>query len=91
MFGSSPPPSASGDDAGLAVAAFHIEGMTCEGCAVNLKNALSKLPGAIIANVDYLTRTAVVRYDPTKPVPPEEIIEAVKAAGYQVQLNGASP
>ncbi len=69
------------DTAGLTSAKFHIEGMTCEGCANILHGALTKLPDVNAAEVDFAAKTALVRYKPDKPVPPERVIEAVKAVG----------
>lgn len=82
MLGSPTQAATTVDTAGLASAKFHIEGMTCEGCANILHGALTKLPDVKAAEVDFSTKTAVIRYEPDKPVPPERVFEAVTAAGY---------
>ena len=69
MLGSPTQAATTVDTAGLASAKFHIEGMTCEGCANILHVALTKLPDVKAA-------------EPDKPVPPERVFEAVTAAGY---------
>lgn len=79
------------DTAGLTSAKFHIEGMTCEGCANILHGALTKLPDVNAAEVDFAAKTAVVRYKPDKPVPPERVIEAVKAVGYNATPAEKAP
>lgn len=76
---------------GLASAKFHIEGMTCEGCAGVLHSTLTKLPGVRAAEVDFATKSAVIQYEPANPTPPETVIEAVKGAGYSATRGGGSP
>jgi copper chaperone CopZ len=91
VFGS--PKQASGilEAADLVGAEFHIEGMTCEGCANLLHGVLTRLPGVKAAEVAFDTKTAVVRYAPDEPVPPQQIIKAVKAAGYSARLAENRP
>ena len=83
--------SATVDADGLASAKYHIEGMTCEGCASILYGALTKLPEAKTVSVDFAIKSAVVQFDPANPVRPETVIEAVKAAGYSATPAGESP
>ncbi len=91
VLGSSSQISGVVDDASLTSAKYHIEGMTCEGCANILHGALSVLPGVKAAEVDFATKSAVVRYQPDKPVPSEQVIEVVKAAGYEATVAGKVP
>jgi copper chaperone CopZ len=91
VVGSSDPVSVPVDDASPASAKYHIEGMTCEGCANILHGALMKLPGVKAAEVDFATKTAVVRYNPDKSVSPERVFEAVRSAGYEAMPAGKVP
>ncbi|MCH7557795.1 MAG: cation transporter [Planctomycetes bacterium] len=63
---------------------FRIEGMTCEGCAVNLQSHLVRVPGVTHAEVSYKSKTARLFFD-TRVAPPSDskIQEAIKQAGYQ--------
>ncbi len=88
VLGSPSQASATVDAAGLASAKYHIEGMTCEGCSGILHSALTELPGVKAAEVDFATKSAVVHYEPGKPVAPKRVIEVVKAAGYSATLVG---
>ncbi|MBO5474083.1 MAG: heavy-metal-associated domain-containing protein [Lachnospiraceae bacterium] len=60
---------------------IHIEGMTCNNCRIRVENAVNKLDG-VCAKVSLKKKQAVVSYD--REVSKEEIIKAVRAAGYQV-------
>ncbi len=91
VFGSPSQTSAAVDTAGLASAEYRIDGMTCEGCADILNGALKKLQGVKNAEVDFATKSAVVHYEPGKPVPPERVIEVVKTAGYSATPVGEIP
>ena len=75
----------------LAAAEFNIEGMTCEGCANILRGALLKLPDVVAVDVDYPKKTAVVRYAADRPVSAEQVVEAVKAAGYSASPAAKTP
>lgn len=82
VLGSPTPSSARTDDAGLVRVEFQIAGMTCEGCATRLHGALVELPGVQAAEVDFATKTAIVRFDPLEPVASDRVIEAVRAVGF---------
>jgi Cu+-exporting ATPase len=66
---------------------FPITGMTCASCAMRIEKKLNKLDG-VQASVNYATEKASVAYDPAA-VPPERLVEAVEAAGYQASLPKA--
>ncbi|MCZ6683872.1 MAG: mercuric transporter MerT family protein [Planctomycetota bacterium] len=91
VFGSSAPALPSAADARLVVAEFRIEGMTCEGCASILRGVLVKVPNAASVDVSYETKTAAVRHERDKPVSPDRVIEAIKAAGYEAVLIEEAP
>jgi copper chaperone CopZ len=82
--------SGQSDDVRLASMEFRIEGMTCEGCANILHGALTKLSGVKAAEVDFTTKTAVVRFEEDRPLPAEQVIEAAIAGGYTATFSGRS-
>jgi P-type Cu+ transporter len=61
-----------------------IEGMTCASCVRRIEGKLNKLDG-VSASVNYATEKASVDYD-AQTVAPEQLIDAVKAAGYTAKL-----
>ncbi len=91
LLGGPAPETALVADTRLVAAEFHIEGMTCAGCADVLRGALAKLPDVAGVDVDYLEETAIVRFKTDKPVAPDRVIEAVKVAGYGAVLSREVP
>lgn len=68
-------------------ATFAIEGMRCLGCEAKITADLEELPGVSLAQVDWQTRTATVRYDASR-VTPEEMVRAIEQAGkFQAKLK----
>ena len=67
---------------------FPVAGMTCAACQARVQRALSAEPGVIDASVNLVTRSAAVRYDPAA-VTPQDLIEAVRATGYDAALPAA--
>jgi len=63
---------------------LNISGMTCEGCAVNLTNALSNVPGVFSAKVSYEEKMAVVTMASRVAADTSSLDEAVKKAGYSI-------
>jgi P-type Cu+ transporter len=61
-----------------------IAGMTCASCANRIERRLNKLEG-VTASVNYATERATVDYDAVS-VAPDELLAAVRAAGYQAVL-----
>ena len=61
-----------------------IWGMSCLSCARKIEAALSALPGVVEAEVDFVFRKAMVRFDPSK-VDLATLKGTVEAAGYQVR------
>lgn len=74
-------PGLAADVAEEKTVGLTIEGMTCGGCAVSAKMALTRLPGVTKAEVSYEKKEAIVAYDPAK-VTVEEMIAAIKTLGY---------
>ena len=62
-----------------------ITGMTCASCANRIERRLNKLDG-VTATVNYATETATVEYDAER-VAPDQLVDAVEAAGYQAALR----
>ena len=67
---------------------FPVAGMTCAACQARVQRALCAEPGVIDASVNLVTRSAAVRYDPAA-VTPQDLIEAVRATGYDAALPAA--
>jgi P-type Cu+ transporter len=61
-----------------------ITGMTCASCASRIEKKLNRLDG-VEASVNYATEKATVDYD-AGSVAPEQLVQAVEAAGYQALL-----
>ena len=66
-----------------------ITGMTCASCANRIERKLNKLDG-VTASVNYATEKATVDFDPAS-VAPDQLVEAVEAAGYQAVLPTEEP
>ena len=64
-----------------------ITGMTCASCATRVERRLNRLDG-VTATVNYATERATVEFDP-EAVAPEQLVEAVEAAGYEAALPAA--
>lgn len=65
---------------------FQIEGMTCQGCAKSVKNALLALQGVHHVTVDFETKTATVDIDDNL-ANYQTIIETIDDAGFDVIAN----
>jgi Cu+-exporting ATPase len=61
-----------------------ITGMTCASCANRIERNLNQLDG-VSASVNYATEKARVEFDPGA-VAPDQLVEAVEAAGYSAAL-----
>jgi P-type Cu+ transporter len=66
-----------------------ITGMTCASCANRIERRLNKLDG-VSATVNYATEKARVEFDPGA-VAPDQLVEAVEAAGYSAALPASEP
>ncbi len=63
---------------------LEVVGMTCTGCEVTVKNALTKVDGVQEAEVSYKTNSAAVTIDPAK-VDEQKLIDAVNQSGYKAK------
>ena len=77
-----------------SMAALRIWGMGCPNCAARVRNSLISLKGVIDAEVDHVSGTAQVIYNPAL-VQTQDLLTAVKQAGgdgrheYGAQLLGS--
>ncbi len=69
---------------------FSVTGMTCSACSSHVHGAVSKLAGVEDTQVNLMTNSMTVSYDPAR-VTDTMIIEAVRAAGYGAAPMGAQP
>jgi Cu+-exporting ATPase len=68
---------------------LELQGMTCASCATRIERKLNRMDG-VSASVNYATERAEVEYDPTR-VSRDELIGAVRAAGYDARVPGVAP
>ena len=66
---------------------LELEGMTCASCANRIERKLNGLDG-VEASVNFATEQAAVSFDPGA-VAPEQLLDAVEAAGYSARLPKA--
>ena len=64
---------------------FHIKGMHCESCAVEIKETLETTAGVRNADVTFNGKTANVEYDDAV-VQRETIIKKIQDLGYQATV-----
>ena len=63
-----------------------IDGMTCDGCAVTVEQALLRVPGVLSASVSYEDGRALVSLDSVAPASTDNLISAVRWVGYTASL-----
>lgn len=69
-----------------SVLVLDISGMTCDGCAIRVKKALSSVKEVKDASVSYSAKEARVRI--AKPTAAQkQLVEAVKKAGFKAQVR----
>lgn len=64
--------------------------MHCASCVANVERALKRRPGVREAVVNFATERATVTFDPAQ-VHPEDLVEAVRRAGYEPTLAAREP
>lgn len=67
---------------------FHITGMHCGSCAVDIKETLEELDGVRHAQVNFANGAAQVEYDEDK-LSPDKIVATISELGYQAQEHKA--
>lgn len=75
-------PAGSAAAVELSTAELRIEGMTCSGCAVGVRQALAETAGVARVEVDFDSARARIRYD-AAAVSVEDLIAAVERAGFR--------
>ena len=68
--------------AGMNQAVVKIDGMTCDGCAATVAQAIRKVPGVVTVEVSYRKKEAIVGTEGCCPFPKEKILAALEKAGY---------
>ncbi len=66
---------------------YLVTGMSCAACSAHVEKAVAALPGIKSVSVSLLTNSMAVEAEPQTT--PDQIIGAVKAAGYGASLRGA--
>ena len=69
---------------------FSVTGMTCSACSSHVHGAVSRLAGVEDTQVNLMTNSMTVSYDPAR-VTDAQIMDAVKTAGYGAAPIGAAP
>ena len=64
---------------------FHIEGITCTGCAMDMENVLLGLSGVEEASLNYADGKFTIQYDPGE-IEAEKIIKKVETLGFKTKL-----
>ena len=65
---------------------FHIKGMHCESCAVDIKETLETTAGVFRADVTYGGKTANVEYD-DNVVQEKTLIKKIQDLGYDATVG----
>jgi len=66
---------------------LELGGLTCESCAEGIEQALRQVPGVLNVEVSYVRSEAVVKVGPGIASQPEELIQAVRNAGFRAALK----
>jgi copper chaperone CopZ len=66
-----------------AVHTFAVSGMHCPGCGLLIDETVEELPGVVSSRTSRKKGTSVVELDPGV-ITPEEVAQAIRAAGYEV-------
>lgn len=69
-----------------SVAVLRTTGMTCGSCASKISDALKKVPGVVVTEVDVENGWVIVGYD-TKAVQPVKLAERVRETGYYSMVS----
>lgn len=90
LIGESPAARTADPAESLTTVSLAIEGMTCEGCAANLRKVLVKVPGVFDATVSYEDATVAISFDANSPPSDADLANAVDRAGFKtdtISLN----
>ena len=67
-------------------AEFHIQGMHCDSCAVDIKETLEETAGVESADVTFNGKTAVVEFD-AEVVQQSTLVKKIQDLGYQATIG----
>ncbi len=70
-------------ETGMKTTVFRIEGMSCDGCAETVKNAIEKEPGVRTVSVSFAEKRARVLFDP-QAVGEDRLAAAIEKPGFRV-------
>ena len=70
-------------------AEIHIEGMTCDSCAADIKATLEGTAGVQSADVTFKRKTAIVDFD-EETVQQTTLIKKIQDLGYTATVSGQS-
>ena len=73
----------------LQSASFAVENMTCATCPITVKRAMEGVAGVDEVTIDFETKTAVARFDPSQTTA-GAIAAASTNAGYPAESNDES-
>jgi P-type Cu+ transporter len=66
-----------------------VSGMHCAGCSSRVQQVLERAPGVSAANVNLMTNSATVDYDPSA-ITLEQLVETIRGTGYGADLPSRS-
>src|SRR5687767_9375367 len=69
----------------MNTATIPVSGMTCAACSARVQRTLQKTPGVTAANVNLMTGSATVDFDPVATTP-DRLVDAIRATGYGAEL-----
>jgi Cu+-exporting ATPase len=69
----------------LAQSVIAVSGMTCAACSARVQRALLRTPGVQSANVNLMTNSATVVYDPVA-TSPRAFLEVIRGTGYGAEF-----
>jgi copper chaperone CopZ len=71
----------------IQVASFDVKGMTCEACAIPIREEIAQVPGVLDASVSFDDGSASIRFDTTNPPSKADLTAAVSKAGYEADTT----
>ena len=72
-------------------AVIKLDGMTCEACAASIAVAIRDVPGVLAVEVDYAKSEAIVGTEFCCSIPKEQILAAIKNAGFSATVIREMP
>ena len=81
------PPAASFGSVSSEQIVLEVSGMTCEACAVGIQRELAGVPGVLRAEVDFVSKQALVVIQADPRPDDTELLSAVDRAGYSAVVT----